>query len=233
MTTLDNLLGYSLDGKEPALGPEFEGRLRESRRFKAFVVTHRVKVLAKLKTVRDANGMSDLRAELEAAALLLRDDRFTLEYEKYAASRPRGPDFTVTFKTRTPFNVEVRRIRGAELDEGDVDARMGRLMAAVCDKIGQIPPGSVNLLWLRAEADLTEADVSRAMVTLRQLAERKTEEYFTRRGFTGATHFLRHFGRLSGIVLRRPGEIVVTPNLLARHKAPPEVMAAIQRLDGA
>src|SRR5947207_9376737 len=106
--------------------------------------------------------MKDLRAELETAALLLRDERFTLEYEKYAASRQRGPDFTVTFKTHTPFNVEVRRIRSVELDDGNNEAPTGKLMAVLCDKVGQMPPSIINLLWLVAEREISQADLTRA-----------------------------------------------------------------------
>src|SRR5205085_2855108 len=97
------------------------------RRFKAFAIRYRSKIRSKLKNVRDEAGMKDLRAELETATLLLRDERFTVDYEKYAASRQRAPDFTVTFKTHTPFNVEVRRIRSVEWDDEDSDARIGKL----------------------------------------------------------------------------------------------------------
>jgi hypothetical protein len=61
--------------------------VRGSRRFKAFAITYRSKIRAKLKNAREEGGMKDLRAELETAALLLREARFTLEYEKYAASK--------------------------------------------------------------------------------------------------------------------------------------------------
>src|SRR5262245_35261479 len=117
MTPLDDLLDEIFDGKEPALYAEFEGWVRGSRRFKAFVTSHRTKIRAKVKNARDESAMKDLRAELETAALLLGEERFTLEYEKYASSRQRGPDFTVTFKTHTPLNVEVRRLRSVELED--------------------------------------------------------------------------------------------------------------------
>src|SRR5215510_10579267 len=106
MSTLDDLLDSIFDGKKPAFYPDFEEWVRGSRRFRAFAVSYRSKIASKLKNVRDDAGMKDLRAELETAALLLREERFTLEYEKYAALRQRGPDFTATFKTHTPFNVE-------------------------------------------------------------------------------------------------------------------------------
>ena len=231
MTALDDLLDYLFDGKKPALYPEFEGWVRGSRRFKAFAISYRGKIRAKLKNVRDEDGMRNLRAELETAALLLREDRFTLEYEKYAASKQRGPDFTITFKTHTPFNVEVRRIRSVELDDGDAEVRTGKLMAVLCDKVGQMPPSIVNLLWLIAEREISQADLTRAVMTLRQRAERKAEDFFTRRGFESATAFLKQYRQLSGIVLRQSGENVLWLNSLARHKAPPEIVTAIQRLE--
>lgn len=240
MTVVDDLLGYIFDGQQPALYPEFEGWVRGSRRFREFAIHYQVKIRAKLRNVRDEDGMQDLHAELATAVLLLREERFTLEYEKYAASKQRGPDFTVTFRTHTLFNVEVRRIRAVEFEARDVEARSAKLMAVLCDKVGQMPPGIPNLLWLVAQSqqaenqavdrELSEADLARAAATLRQLAERKVEDYFTRRGFTSAAGFLKQYRQLSGIVLCPSGESMVWLNPLARHKAPPEIVMAIQRL---
>lgn len=230
MTTLDELLDDIFDGKRPELYPEFESWVRESRRFRAFAISHRVKMRTKLRNVGDDAGMQDLRAELETAALLLRDERFTLEYETYAATKRRGPDFTVTFRTHTPFNVEVRRVRSVEWDGEDSEGRSEKLMAVLCDKVGQMPPSIVNLLWLSAEREVSEADLVRAVNDLRGRAERKADDFFTRRGFQSAGHFLRQYGQLSGIVLRQSGENAVWLNPLARHKTPPEIVRAIQRL---
>jgi hypothetical protein len=231
MAALDDLLASIFDGDRPAFYPEFAGWLRESRRFREFAAHNRSKIRAKLRGTRDEGGLLDLRAELEAAALLLRDERFTLEYEKYAASRQRGPDFTVTFKTHTPFNVEVRRIRPVEMEDGgDPGAPPGKLISVLCDKVGQLPPSMINLLWLAAERELGTADVDRAAAALRQLAGRKDEEFFARRGFAGASAFLRHYGRLSAIVVRQPGGIALWLNPLARHTLPPPLAAALQRL---
>lgn len=230
MAALDDLLDYLFDGQRPTLYPEFEGWLRGSRRFQTFAHAYRGKIRAKLRNARDEEGLKDVRAELETAALLLRDDRFALEYEKYAASKQRGPDFTVAFKTHTPFNVEVRRIRGVELEEGDAEARLAKLVTVLGDKVRQMPPSTINLLWLIAEDDITETDVAQATTTLRQLAERKVEAYFTRRGFESAADFLKQYARLSGIIVRQSGEPVLWLNPLARHKAPPEIATALRRL---
>jgi len=231
MTALDDLLNYIFEGKKPAFYPEFEGWLRGSRRFKAFATSYRDKIRSKLRNVRDEDGLKALRAELETAALLLHEDRFTLEYEKYAASKQRGPDFTVTFKTHTPFNIEVRRLRSVEMDDADSDAPTGKLMAVLCDKVGQMPPSIVNLLWLTAEREISEADLTSAVMALRQLADRKAEDYFTRRGFESATDFLKHYGQLSGIVVRQSGGMMLWLNAAARHKVPTEIVNALQRLE--
>ena len=231
MNAIDELLDTIFDGQKPALYPEFEGWVRGSRRYKAFASTYRDKIRTKLRNVRDEAGLKDVRAELETAARLLHDERFTLEYEKYAASKQRGPDFTVTFRTHTPFNVEVRRIRFLELDEGDTEAQISKVMAVLCDKVGQMPSGIINLLWLIAERELSEADLTRAVTTLRQLAERKTEAFFTRRGFESAAAFLKQYRQLGAIVLHQSGENVIWLNSLAQRKTLPEIVNALKRLE--
>jgi hypothetical protein len=118
------------------------------------------------------------------------------------------------------------------LDDGDPEARTGKLMAVLCDKVGQMPPSIVNLLWLTVEHEISEADLTRAATTLRQLAERKAEDFFTRRGFESAADFLRQYHHLSGIVLHQSGENGLWLNPLARHKALPDIVTAIQRLKG-
>lgn len=229
MSTHDTLLDDLFGGRQVALRAEFDGWLRGSRRFAAFADVYRGKIRAKVRHAADADGLRDVRAELEAAALLLGDERFAVEYEKYAAAKQRGPDLTVTFKTHTSFNVEVRRLRALEAG-GDPEARAARLVYVLVDKVRQMPPSIINLLWLSGDAPAAEDDLSAAATTLRQLAERKTDDFFTRRGYESATDFQRYYGRLSGVVWRWPGEPVVWLNPLARHKAPPELVTAIRRL---
>jgi hypothetical protein len=206
------------------------GWMQDSRRFKSFVAQNGTKIRSKLRGARDVDGLLDLRAELETAALLLRDDRFTLEFEKYAAGRQRGPDFTVTFKTHTPFHVEVRRFRTTNLEKAATRALSARLIAVLCDKVGQMLPGAVNLLWIVDETNVKEADLNEAATTLRRLADGKQETFFTRRGFGSAAHFLRQFSRLSGVVLHHADTNVYWANTLARRKAPAEIVLAIRRM---
>lgn len=248
MTAVDDLLAQIFDGRQPGLDGEFRiefaGWVRDSRRFREFAGSNRTKIRAKLKSARDEGGLLDLRAELHTALLLLGEERFTLAYEVYAAAKQRGPDFTVTFKTHTPFNVEVRRMRatdfaasavnagaaGGSSPPGGLHTHTGKLMAVLCDKVGQMPPSIVNLLWLAADGELADADITSAAAALRQLAEREADDFFVRRGFANTGDFLRQYGRLSGIVVRQGSDTVVWLNGLARHKPPREVVTAIERL---
>ena len=66
---------------------------------------------------------------------------------------------------------------------------------------------------------------------LDQKLHAKIEDFFTRRGFKNASDFLRQFSHLSGVVLHQPGGNEFWINPLAKHKVPPEIMTAIQRLD--
>lgn len=230
MTANDDLLNAIFDGRDPTLRDELAAWMAESRRYVVFARDYRDKIRAKLRNARGADGMGDLRAELATAAYLLREPRFTLEYEKFAAAKQRSPDFTVTFKTHTPFNVEVRRLREADPDGGESDDHINKLMAVAVDKVGQMPAGSINLLWLVGEEAPDEADIVQAAANLRQLAERKDEEYFTRRGFGSAVDFLRHFGRLSAIAAQGRGSGFLWLNPPARHKVPADIALAVRRL---
>lgn len=228
MTTIDELLAYLFEGQHAAFRAEFEGWVRSMRRFKTFAIDYRSKIRTKLKSAGDENGLQDLRAELATAFLLLREERFTLEYEKYAAAKVRGPDFTVTYKTHTPFNIEVRRLRSAEMGE-DADALQIKLMAVLCDKVGQMPPGIINLLWLQAERPLSVDNVAQALVMLRQRADRKDEDFFKRRGYTSAADFLKHDRQLSAIVVYGSDSPVIWHNTVARHKVPQEIANVISK----
>jgi hypothetical protein len=229
MAPLDDLLAEIFGGRRGPLCYELEEWLRASRRFEAFVTAHRAKIRAKLKYARDTEGGLDVCAELEAAARLLREKSFTLEYERYAALRERGPDFTVTFKTHTPFNVEVRRVRGSELAEAGPEAQIAKLVAVLCDKVGQMPPAIRNVLWLTAENGIPEPSLAGATLLLRQLAERRVDNFFTQRGFEGAADFLRQYQRLNAVVLPQP-EAVVWANPLARAKLPGEIVTGLRRV---
>lgn len=230
MAELDDLLASLFEGTNRALYADVERWARGSKRFKAFAAAYRTKIRAKLKNVRDAEGMRDLAAELGTAAVLFREDRFTLEYEKYAAARQRGPDFTVTFKTHTPFNVEVRRIHSLELADPDAQRRAIKLVAVLCDKVAQMPPNILNALWLHAEGAITEAELAEATLAIRQLAEGKVDRFFAPYGYSSASEFIKQYQRLTMVVLCHSTGCTLWLNPLARQKPPHDLLLALRRL---
>lgn len=201
-----------------------------SPRFRTFLAEHTTKVARKLRTAEGIQGRHDVVLELYAAYRVLLDRRLTLEYERYAADKTRGPDFTVTFKTHTPFNVEVRRLRGA--NAGD----FGRWASVLCDKLRQMPPSIANVLLIGCDSDSDLAptlDIAAAMTRLQALAERRDDEFFARRGFPTAKDYLRQLQRLSAIVSvasweRAEGGVASQwPNPQAKHRLPPELRQAL------
>ena len=119
----------------------------------------------------------------------------------------------------------MRRLYGLESTGSDI-----KMMSVLCNKVGQMPPSIVNLLWLVADRPVTGDELTEAVTTLRQLAERKEETFFVRGGFESAADFLRRYPRLSGIVVSQLTPLVVWLNPAARHKTPSKIAAAVQRL---
>jgi hypothetical protein len=163
--------------------------------------------------------------ELSTAYTLLKERRFQVEYEK-EGSKVSGPDFTVTYRENTLFSVEVRRVN---LSHATAEGRARKLIETVCDKVWQMPPGRVNVLLLSSQR-FDESELAAAMVTLRGLAERKAEDFFTQRGFKNAAEFVKQFRQLSLIVGHSPGGVVFWLNSLAKHPIPKEIALALQRL---
>lgn len=201
-----------------------------SPRFRAFLAEYATKIARKLRTAEGAEGRRDVLLELYTAHRLLLDRRITLEYERYAADKTRGPDFTATFKTHTPFNVEVRRLRGA--NGGD----FGRWASVIGDKLRQMPPSITNVLLIGCDANLAPAlDAAEAMAHLRMLAERHHDDFFARRGFDTSKDYLRQLQRLSAIVLISRWEgasgaaASLWPNAQAKHPLPHDLSLALAR----
>lgn len=199
-----------------------------SPRFRTFLAQHYSKIAKKLRVANGEEGRRDLLLELYTAHRLLLDRRFTLEYEKYTADKMRGPDFSLMFKTRTPFNVEVKRLRAAT--SGD----FGWWTRMVIDKLGQMPPSIINVLLIGCDAGTKpDFDVAQTMTRLQMLAERKDDEFFTKRGLLGAKDYLRQLQRLSAVVrvvgweCAGGGASSLWVNPQARHPLPADLLRAL------
>jgi len=216
----DELVQQIFEGRKGSLSALFREWVESSRRFSTFGEEHASKIRKKVRVAADSDQLLDLRCELETAYLLLQNRQFDVAYEKLATSGGRGPDFSVLFRTHTPFHVEVTRPR---LDEQVIP----KLMESICNKVGQMPAGAVNVLVIYAPG----ADSSHlvdAAASLRALAERKVEDYFTRRGFRDARAFVRQFQNLSAIILKSTAAFIWT-NSLAKKPVPDDLMKALRR----
>lgn len=222
----DELVRYIFAGAAPALGERCAGWMASSPRYKAFVESHRDKIRKKVRGIGEAEGLRDLELELDTAYRLLQDRRLSVEYEKYLADKARGPDFTVSYTTRLTFNLEVKRLR--------MSGHFGKWADVVCGKLGQLRPSSINLLLIASDhAAGAGLEAAEAMARLRALAERKDEEFFTRRGLAGARDYLRQSLRLSGVLTRSAWDdedatrTTLWTNAQARHPIPAAVRTVL------
>ena len=218
-------------GLESASAAALEDRFSEwaaSSRFRAFAATYRDKMRKKLRLVRDAEGLRDLELELEVAARLLQDRRFTVEYEKRATSGRRYLDLAVTYREGTLLHLEVKRVRTAGQDP---EAKCAEV---ICDAVQQLVPNALNALTIGFPPDPTPIpDLARTMRVLRGRAERKEEIYFQRRGFIDARGFLRSFERLSALIaIGNAQTALLVPNPVAHRSMPANVSRAIATVLG-
>ena len=229
---LDELIAYLFGADRSTLSTEVRPWLSASPRFRAFAEIYRDKIRKKIRGLRDDEGRRDLAFELAIAVRLLEERRFALEYEAYGVDQ-RAPDFRVTFRSQTRFNVEGRRLRRPAPTPG-APADRAPLVRTVCDKLGQLPAAMINVLVLGADGPPSAAEALAAvMLWLQDRAGRKDEALFQQHGFTGVRDFLRHYQRLSG-TLWLPGALdaplaSLWRNPQARHPLPADLARALSR----
>ncbi|HEX8221930.1 MAG TPA: hypothetical protein VF914_22260 [Chloroflexia bacterium] len=231
-----DVLPYIFPNTRLPLAAQFAHWVRESPRFGVFAETYRDKIRKKVRGITEAEGYRDLQAELATAYFLVLERRFVVEYEKYGVGKQRGPDFSITYKTHTRFDVEVTRLRGGQGGEAGATPEPGKLANTLCAKLEQLLPSIVNILVLVADDSSTgpgaalESGLQSAVTLLQARVERKDEEFFTRRGFLGARDFVRHYNRLSAIRLVAPdAPPVLWLQPQARHPLPPELATILRR----
>ncbi len=233
---IDDLIADLFAGEDHRFAAQFAEWVNSSARFYIFAEAYRSKIRKKIRGIRDAEGLRDLQFELEIAYLLLGDQRFAVEYEKYGVGKQRSPDFLVTFRANLPFNVEVKHIRFAAQEQRSEQQEFTKLANIVCQKIGQLAPGMLNLLVLSYEHNHADGfDGPSALLQLRQLAEQKDDGFFARRGLADARDFIRQFQRLSAALFRvqqadSSVQSVLWPNASAKQRLPDELWNALTRV---
>jgi hypothetical protein len=204
----------------------------QSRRFQSLMVAYRAKVRKKLRLARTPESLQSLLLELDIARHLVEHPRCRVEYEKYGQGKERNPDLTVTFRTRTCFNLEATRVQMAQ---GEPEGRTEKLIRIVCDKLGQSVPQMLNCLVVATEGgSMTEDDVNAAMKSLKRRVEQREGELLPRVEFNAPSDFYKQFQWLNGIVLCSPSEqgdspkTVVWTNSQSRYPLPPDIHVILQ-----
>jgi len=174
------------------LADELTGWQAGSARFRAFAELHHAKIRKKLRTAADPEAILDVRVELEAACLLLADPRIELAFEAYGSGK-RGPDLTVSYRTRPAFNLEVTRLRRIPAATD--------FEAPLLAKLRQLPPSLPNALLVALGGESAAAlDVAGAARGLRSRADAKEAGLFEREGFRGPRDFYDRYLRLGGVI---------------------------------
>ncbi len=236
----DELLRYLFNGQSHSLAPPMAAWLGSSRRFTAFVNTFRDKIRKKLRVTQNQETLYDLRLELETAYLLLQERNLNLAYEPEQAGPGRSPDFAVTFTTSLTFMVEVTRLRrGAKgiMPISDHGFAPGdeRLADAICSKLGQLLPQRCNVLIIGVDTLLlNQQDLQNLMLRIQQHAEAQDSVLWQRYGFRDRSDFIRHYQRLSEVLVRgsqwqadHPAVVWVNPQ--AKHPLPSKVRTVLYR----
>jgi hypothetical protein len=233
---VNEITAYVFSGSTYSFAALFARWLEASPQFRVFAETHRDKIRKKVRNIRDEDTQRDLVAELAAACWLAGERRFAMAYEAYSAGKQRGPDFSVTFRTRIPFNVEVTRLRaGGTGPPGEEAVPRIKIANTICAKLAQLPPSVINVLVLVTDGAAYEAgDLAGAPAWLAERALRKDDSFFQRRGLLGTRDFHHHYQRLSAVLLRRlvaTGELAplgLWPNPQARHPLPADLATILR-----
>ena len=223
---VDELLG---DASHPLAG-ELGGWLEDRGRFRAWAEANGPKIRKKVRGAgSDPGSLGDVRAELAVARRLLADRRLDVAFEAYGSGKG-GPDFTVTYRATTRFNVEVTRLRG----EPDADA----LASAILGKLRQLPPSVANVLVLAVSRPVDGEAIAAAAAALRSAADAREAWLLSRAGVETGRAFYDRLLRLGAVIASAddPGapSVAIWPNPAARIAVPPPALRAVtQALDGA
>ncbi|MEF2277279.1 hypothetical protein V3W47_03145 [Deinococcus sp. YIM 134068] len=227
---IDELVREVCGADDHPLAPVLRRWCGDSRPFLAFVEAHASKLRKKARLVASPNEFADLLAELAVASLLARDRRFTVLYEPGRAAGVRSPDFGVTFRTNVALNVEVTRLRHPELTGMAPSETALRLARVLCDKIGQCPPGAVNLLAVvLPPGAASDGLVPTAVRLLERLSQSEVGRPSPELRLEDVRAFLRGRQRLSAVALCsftgewEPSTVRLWLNPQAKHPLPAEV----------
>lgn len=206
MIALDEFLPQLLADDPYGLTPAFRQWLMASRRFRAFAESYQSKIRAKLRTAGDEEALQDLLFELTIARWLLQEKRLQVAYELQPVRTAPGPDFTVTFTTKSIFHVEVTRIRPPVPAERTTPVSSTldpqKLLYVILGKLTQIKPAAANLLLIGLPADaVTGVTLDEVMKQMKQRITGNDATFLARSRLRTPGEFFKQVHALSGILL--------------------------------
>ena len=208
--------------------------MEDSARFTLFVETYRDKIRKKIRLTRTPETSMDLSSELEVAYCLLNDRRLSVEYEPYASAKKRGPDFAVTYRANTVFNIEVARMRMDEngTAEHHLPHKEERFLRILLYKLGQMQAGKPNLLVIHTRRELARSiNLGGLMQGIKTRVEGKDPSFYNISRYISPAAFYKDFLHLSAILLwSLSPDTQMWVNKQARPTLAPEILRLVSSL---
>lgn len=157
----EELIKYILEDKDDHFYRILNYRVDSCERYKKFLSSYRDKIRKKIRDKVKEELEDIIIFELEIPFLLLLNDQFDVKYEKYGLRDP-GPDYTVTFKQSLEFNMEVKRIREAELGVefnewyGTLNSKLSKIRSMLGVMIDILTPEAGRNLMERLQESLED-----------------------------------------------------------------------------
>jgi len=199
------LLAYLFDAHHSAFSAQVTHWIVNSPRFASFATEFKDKIRKKIRVTRGSTAETDLLYELQIANWLLQEKRFELAYEPFASGKTRGPDFSVTLRSNFTFNIEVTHVRKLTTSQVGETLLDLRLIDVICGKLRQMTPNRANLVFIVSSASLfSSLDLPAHVAWIKDMAERKDDQFYARHRFANPSEFFKFFKRLSGVALYAP-----------------------------
>lgn len=228
--TQGELIAYLFESHKSTLSAQFIDWITQSPRFSGFATEFKAKIRKKIRVTRGSTAETDLLYELQIAHWLLQEKHFELAYEVYASGKTRGPDFSVSFRRNFTFNIEVTHIRKLTANQLGKTLIDHRLVDVLCTKLRQMTANTANLLFVASTALVfASLDLPALMAWIKDKAERKDEQFYSRQRFANPAGFFRFFERLSGVAFYAPGKAKLV-SLWLNPQARVELPSALQSI---
>jgi hypothetical protein len=211
--------------EQPTYDSSLRARLKEWEKFHFFVnfvKQNESKIIKKLKTYGTDEDKRDIGVELYIG-FVFSEANCKVEYEPDVPSISRNPDFKISFESYS-FFFEVKRLRkyspapedvcvnyktGDKTYKIDNERVFKKCGDVICEKIGQVVPGAINLIYVRHNGpDVPNIwDIQKAVKNIMEFKRTDPKRFEEKiKGYRISTidEFNSCWKQLSAIVISRP-----------------------------